>query len=93
LALGKTVDELDRHLGAHEFAEWMAYYQVEPFGEDRADLRMAQIAALIFNAWFSGEKTIGDFMPFADPPSQSGSVQRAMAQYNNDTVRAKHGHH
>ena len=27
--------------------EWLAYYQIEPFGEERADYRTAQICALI----------------------------------------------
>lgn len=27
--------------------EWMAYYQIEPFGQERADLRMGILAAVM----------------------------------------------
>jgi len=30
-----------------EFAEWMAYYQLEPFGEERADWRGAMVPYLL----------------------------------------------
>jgi len=34
-------------MSSREFAEWAAYAQVEPFGPTRADLRMANIMALM----------------------------------------------
>lgn len=37
-------------MSALEFSEWLAYYQLEPFGDERADLRMAILASLIANA-------------------------------------------
>lgn len=30
-------------------SEWMAYFEIEPFGEERGDLRMGILAALIAN--------------------------------------------
>lgn len=36
-------------LDARELAEWRAYYQLEPLGEERADLRMARICAVLAN--------------------------------------------
>lgn len=30
---------------------WLEYSRLEPFGEDRADLRSAQIAQIMANAW------------------------------------------
>jgi hypothetical protein len=33
----------------HEFALWMAFYQIEPWGEERADLRAMLIASEIAN--------------------------------------------
>ena len=44
----------------------MAYYELEPFGEDRADLRMAILATLIANANTPRGKRrakVDDFMP------------------------------
>lgn len=43
----------------------MAYYRLEPFGEERADLRNAMLMALISNA-FGNDSTVSDFMPRFD---------------------------
>lgn len=32
-----TVAELLDRMSSREFSEWMAYYGIEPFGEERAD--------------------------------------------------------
>jgi hypothetical protein len=45
-----SVRELTERLSSREIAEWIAYYQIEPFGEERADLRAAIIACVIANA-------------------------------------------
>lgn len=36
-------------LSSTEIAEWMAYYQLEPWGEARADLRIGQLSAMVYN--------------------------------------------
>lgn len=36
-------------MSSREFAEWMAFYQIQPFGEWRDDYRMARLAAVITN--------------------------------------------
>jgi len=41
---------LQHRMTSREFAEWMAFYEIEPFGDERGDLRMAILAALIANA-------------------------------------------
>lgn len=47
--------------------EWFAYYQLEPFGEERADLRNAINCIAIMNAMGTkkkvGEWKPADFMP------------------------------
>jgi hypothetical protein len=55
-------------MSSKEFSEWMAYAQLEPFGEERADLRMAILASLIANANRDPKKKsspyeVSDFMP------------------------------
>lgn len=71
LALGgMTVREMERRMGAREYADWLAYYAAEPFGEDRADLRAGIIASTIANVnRGKGDKPYKprDFMPFAPP--------------------------
>jgi hypothetical protein len=38
------VRELLARVGSDELTEWMAFYQLEPFGEMRADLRSGVVA-------------------------------------------------
>ena len=52
--MGYPVRVLQRMIDSKEFAEWMAYYQIEPFGEERADLREAMVPFMLANAF--GEK-------------------------------------
>lgn len=44
------VDQMLTEIPARLFNEWLAYYRVEPFGEERADLRIAQLTAVTANA-------------------------------------------
>lgn len=45
-----TVAELGRRMSSAEFAEWVGYYEIEPFGDLRADYRAGIVASLIFNS-------------------------------------------
>ena len=54
-----------------ELTEWMAFYQLEPFGDMRADLRSGVVAATFANANRSKNAkafTPEDFMPYVDRP-------------------------
>lgn len=80
LALGKTVSELRATLSNAEFQEWCLYFQIEPFGESRADLRNGIVAATIqnvYSAWVGGEQTArpADFMPYIDKPEPTQPVE------------------
>lgn len=53
-------------MSSYEFSEWMAYYKIDPFGEDRADFRNAIMCVLFGNAHKKkGARRfrIADFMP------------------------------
>ena len=54
-----------RRMGASLFAEWRAFYALDPFGEERADLRMGVLASVLSNL-FRGKrgrrKAPADFM-------------------------------
>jgi len=66
-----TVGELLSRISSKELSEWMAYFQLEPFGEGRADLRMGILASLVSNMFTKkGSKryTPKDFMPEFDKP-------------------------
>jgi len=60
-------------MSSYEFSEWIAYAQIEPFGEYRDDLRSALIASVMANAW-RGSKSkpykIKDFLLNFEPPKQ-----------------------
>ena len=72
LAMGRTIQELRATLSYSEFQEWCLYYQVEPWGEDRADLRAGIVASTIAN--YAGKVRAdgadpalpADFMPYLD---------------------------
>jgi len=77
LALGMTVAEAKDRIPASEFAEWQAFYAVEPFGDVRADLRSA-IVAHTLGSVFSDSDTglaLDDFMPEFGGRSLAGPVE------------------
>ena len=51
-------------ISSREFAEWMAYYRLEPYGEERADLRNARLLAMLATVNGDGSKdySAADFM-------------------------------
>ena len=74
LAMGRTLHELRAALSYAEFQEWCLYYQIEPWGEDRSDLRAGIVASTIAN--YAGKERAtdappalpADFMPYLDRP-------------------------
>ncbi len=65
------VRELLTRMGSDEITEWMAFYQIEPFGDMRADVRSGVIASTFANANRAKNSkpfTPEDFMPFVDRP-------------------------
>lgn len=48
-------------LTAREAAEWEAFYQVDPWGDQRSDMRNAMLCAM----WSKGG-SVEDFMPWSD---------------------------
>ena len=71
LALGLPVREMLASMGSDELTEWMAYYQLEPFGDYRADYRSGVVASTFANAHRAkdaGPFRPEDFMPFLDKP-------------------------
>ena len=90
-----TVAKAQREISSAEFAEWIAYDRIDPFGEERADLRAAIIAATVANA-FRGKngKTFMpvDFMPLV---AREGSREQTPTEMKNQLKTAfgvRHGH-
>jgi len=60
-------------MSSREFAEWLAYSQLEPFDELRADLRAGIVASTVANVYRDTSVRAeafqpNDFMPFARKP-------------------------
>lgn len=96
LALGATVAELEQRMGVLELTEWMAYYQIEPFGEERADLRAGIVAATVANT-FRGKNSKAaapqDFMPFRqDGPARPADGDTLKRKFMMLTGHLKHDH-
>jgi len=67
---------------SREFAEWRAFYELEPWGDDRADLRAGIVASTIANVnRGKGQKAFnpGDFMPEFDKPVRKKQTPAEMA--------------
>ena len=86
-----TVDELLCRIPNKEFTEWMAYAKVEPFGADRRDFMLAQIASMLYNinrGTRASAKTVLDFMPFnQDTTKTEGLTGKAGAKVASQMFR------
>ncbi len=68
---------------SQQFAEWLAYSRLEPWGEERADLRMGIVAQTIANAnRGKNQKPYKpqDFMPSFEPVSDEEQTARLLAK-------------
>lgn len=66
-------------MGSREFSEWMAYYGIEPWGEDRADLRVALLTSLTANInRKSGSPPLrpADFMPYRERNDKEDETEK-----------------
>lgn len=56
-------------MDSREISEWMAYYSMDPFGEVRADYRMAMLCCLTanINRGKGQPSKISDYMPEFGP--------------------------
>lgn len=74
------LDELD----SEQFSRWQAFFQLEPWGGAREDLRAGLLASLHHNAWFKGaNKRPDDWFPnlkSGDPDEPTQTPQQAAAK-------------
>ena len=97
LALGMTARELLQRMGSDELSEWMAFYQLEPFGDYRADYRSGVVASTFANAHRAKDASPfrpEDFMPFLEKNRTVDetplNVARFKAMFSHKVVK-KHG--
>ena len=78
------VRELLSRVGSDELTEWMAFYQLEPFGEVRADLRSGVVAATFANAHRTKDArafTPEDFMPYIERTTPKDDARLNVARF------------
>jgi len=56
------VRQLQSEIDSREFAEWLAFNEIEPFGDPMKDLRMGILASTVANS-AGNEKAPADFIP------------------------------
>jgi len=70
LAMGDTVESLQRRMSNREWAQWVAYFEV--YGpvdlQRRYDEPAARVAAVVAQVHGNSNKTALDFMPYAAKP-------------------------
>lgn len=72
---------------ARQFDEWQAFYQLDPWGEERADMRAAMLTSRIYNALRdkNGQGyTVYDFLLWTDrppPPTEEELEGKLMAAF------------
>jgi hypothetical protein len=66
-----------------QFAEWMAYSRIEPWGEERDDLRMGVLASMIANMFRDKSKKPAkpsDFVLNFEPEDEDAKARRMVEQ-------------
>lgn len=84
-------DHLLEELSWRQLLEWEAYAGLEPFGEWRGDLRVAQLTSLLANVHRNPDKkrepfTWRDFMPFDE--MQIDDVKQPVQKQSIEEMRA-----
>ena len=88
-----SVAGAQRQVSSREFAEWLAFWRIEPNSEDRADLRMAMICATLANCNRGKGAPVfkpADFMPDWEP-REGQSVMEMQARLKAALAGAQKG--
>ena len=86
-----TVGRLMREMTIREFAHWQVFYREDPFGDDRADIRSAQVSAILANANRDPKKRdkpfeVIDFMPYAKRRQEAEARQKQESEVKVDPM-------
>jgi len=66
-----SVREAQEKISSSEFAEWMEYYRLQPFGERRADEHNAWLCYWTYTTMLGNDRNPEDFMLKNDERVQS----------------------
>lgn len=89
------MNELKATLTSAELTDWIAYFNLEPFGEERADLRAGIVASTIYNVNRGKGRAMHpiDFMPKFDDSTRvkktPEQVWNVLESFTKDYQKAK----
>lgn len=75
--------QLKSEMDSREFATWMAYYAIAPWGDVRADLRAGIVAATVANSnpYRKGRNArVEEFMPFVESRGRKMTDEEMMRE-------------
>ena len=92
--LGRTVAELQQTITSAEFADWCAYYTVEPWGYEVSNWRAGLVAATSANFSGRAKKSLkpSDFMPRGERRTRRMTGEELHARLSADITRAAQTH-
>ena len=82
VVLGCSVREAQARIDGREFAEWMVFYRIEPFGPYRGDLQAAVVAANVREAITPRENDpwrFEEFMPLLDDNRRKQTPEQVLS--------------
>lgn len=63
MALGGTIADLQERMPYREYLDWLALWQIEPWGDARGDMQAAVVASLLANVHRDKKKRVKPFTP------------------------------
>lgn len=72
------VESLLRSMSSKQLQEWMAFYELHPFGQDYSDFLVAQLTKVMHNRWRGKNEPAlqaRDFLPLWREPEQTAEEQ------------------
>ena len=80
-------------MSATEYLMWRADYYIEPWGEDRADMRAGTIVQSNLMPWTKKKLSLKNCMlNFKEPVKMKWQTMKAMLFGYTKAMRKKHGH-
>ena len=94
LALGRTVDEVERGMSDRELRDWLAFAAEHPLPDDLADLHSAMICSIVANLGRGADTApvaVSDFLVLSRPappePPPEGVVELSEGERFARTIR------
>lgn len=94
--LGLTLKEAQSKIDSEEYALWLAAYKIEPWGDFRTELTVANQTLALREIWGDKKSQLSSFLlKFAAEPAQSVREMIAIAKAwaSRGEKRAKHPKH